>query len=162
MRTSFAGQPVVASGLLVSGNFLSVLGVPALLGRPLIEADDRPDAAPVVMLTFAFWRRTLGADPRVVGRTIQLNGTPFTIVGVTGPDFYGMSTGGPYFKPTDLLLPLSVEPFVYTRSTPRSLFNQDDRWWLHVMARAEPGAPMRVAISPYESVVPGAMSRVAS
>jgi predicted permease len=140
VRVSFAGQPAVASSLLVSGNFLSALGVSALLGRPLTESDDRPDAAPVVMVTSGFWRRTLGGDPGVVGRTIHLNGSAFTIVGITAPGFYGMSKGGPLFKPTDLLLPLVAEPLVYTRSTPRSLFDQDDRWWLQVMARVEPGA----------------------
>lgn len=138
VRASFAGQPVVASSLLVSGNFLSTLGVPAALGRPITESDDRPDATPVVMLTSSFWRRTLGGDPNVIGRTIQLNGSLFTIIGVTTPGFYGMSKGGPFFRPTDMLLPLSAEPMVYTRSTPRSLFEQDDRWWVQVMARLEP------------------------
>lgn len=140
LRVSFAGQPVVASGLLVSGNFLSTLGVPALLGRPLIESDDRPGAAPVAMLTSGFWRRVLGGDPSVVGRTIALDGSPFTIVGITPTGFSGMSQGGPFFSPTDILLPLAVEPLVYTRSIPRALFDQDDRWWVHVMARVEPGA----------------------
>ena len=139
LRASFAGQPVVASGLLVSGNFLSTLGVPAVLGRPLIESDDQPGAAPVAMLTAAFWRKAMGGDPGVVGRTIDLDGSPFTIVGIAQPGFYGMSKGGPLFSPTDILLPLGVEPVVYTRSTPRALFDQDDRWWVHVMARVEPG-----------------------
>jgi predicted permease len=137
---SFAGEPVLASSLLVSGNFLSTLGVPAMLGRPLTESDDRPGAPPVAMLTSGFWRRALGGDPDVVGRIIQMNGSTFTIVGVT-KDFYGMSKGGPYFKPSDLLLPLSVQPLVYTRSTPRSLFDADDRWWVQVMARVKPGTP---------------------
>ena len=140
VSVSFAGEPMVASGLLVSGNFLSTLGVLSTVGRPLTEADDRPGAPPVAMLTSGFWRRALGADPNVVGRTLQLNGSPFTIVGVT-KDFYGMSKGGPHFKPSDLLLPLSVQPLVYTRSGPRSLFDADDRWWLQLMARVKPGAP---------------------
>ena len=135
---SVAGQPVVASSLLVSGNCLSTLGVQPLLGRALSESDDRLDAAPVAMLTSAFWRRALGGDPNVIGRTIQLNGSAFTIVGVA-KDFYGMSKGGPFFKPSDLLLPLAVQPLVYTRSTPRSLVDADDRWWLLVMARVAPG-----------------------
>jgi predicted permease len=139
VRVSFAGQAVAASSLLVSGNFLSTLGVPALLGRPLTESDDRPDAAPVAMLTSGFWQRTFGGDPGIVGHTIQLNGSPFTIIGITARGFYGMSKGGPFLQPTDMLLPLAVEPLVYTRSTPRSLFNQDDRWWLQVMARVESG-----------------------
>jgi predicted permease len=140
VRVSFAGQPVVASSLLVSGNFLSTLGVPALLGRPLTESDDRPEATAVAMVTSAFWRRTLGGDASVVGRTIHLNGSAFTIVGITAPGFYGLSKGGRFFKPTDVLLPLAAEPLVYTRSTPRSLFDQDDRWWVQVMARIEAGA----------------------
>lgn len=141
LRASFAGQPVVASGLLVSGNFLSTLGVSTQVGRPLGESDDRPGAAAVAVLSSAFWRRVLGADPSVVGRTIELDGSPFTVVGVTAPGFYGMSKGGPLFSPTDILLPLAAEPLVYTRSTPRALFDQDDHWWLQVMARVEPGAP---------------------
>ena len=140
LRVSFAGQPVVASSLLVSGNFLTVLGVQPLLGRPITESDDRPDAPPVAMVTAGFWRRALGSDPSVVGRTIRLNDSTFTIVGITTPGFYGMSKGGPFFKPTDVLLPLAAEPLVYTRSTPRALFDQDDRWWLQVMARVESDA----------------------
>jgi predicted permease len=139
VSVSFAGQSVIASSLLVSGNYFPALGVPTILGRSLSEADDRPDAAPVAVLTEAFWRRAFGGDPDVLQRTIHLNGSAFTIVGVTAPGFYGMSKGGPFFKPSDVLVPLSVEPLVYTRSTPRSLFAADDRWWVQVMARVKPG-----------------------
>jgi len=138
---SLGGQPFVASSLLVSGNFFSTLGVPTALGRPLGEADDHPDAAPVAVLTDSCWRRQFGGDPGVLGRTIRVNGGAFTIVGITRPGFYGVSKGGPFFKPSDLLLPLAVEPLVYTRSTPRSLFDADDRFWVLVMARVPPGAP---------------------
>lgn len=141
VSVSFAGEPVVASSLLVSGNYFSALGVTTILGRPLSETDDRPDAVPVAVITDSFWRRALGGDPGVLQQTIHLNGSPFVIVGVTAPGFYGLSKGGPIFKPSDVLLPLSVEPLVYTRSTPRSLFNADDRWWVQVMARVKSGAP---------------------
>jgi MacB-like periplasmic core domain len=141
VSVSFAGQPVVASSLLVSGNYFSALGVTTVLGRALSETDDRPDAVPVAVITYSFWRRALGGDPGVLQHTIHLNGSPFAIAGVTAPGFYGMSKGGPFFKPSDVLLPLSVEPLVYTRSTPRSLFNADDRWWVQVMARVKSGAP---------------------
>jgi predicted permease len=137
---SVAGQPVVGSSLLVSGNFFPALGVTTILGRPLSESDDRTDAAPAAVLAYRFWRRALGGDPNVLQRTVVLNGTPFTIVGVAAPAFYGMSKGGPFFKPTDVILPLSAQPLVYTRSTPRSLFAADDRWWLQVMARVESAA----------------------
>jgi predicted permease len=138
---SLAGQPVVASSLLVSGNFFPVLGVSTILGRPVTDVDDRADAAPVAVVTYKFWQRTLGGDPGVLQRTISLNGSPFTIVGVTAPGFYGMSKGGAFFKPTDVVLPLASQPLVYSRSTPRSLFAADDRWWVQVMARLKPEAP---------------------
>lgn len=141
VSVSSAGQPVVASSLLVSGDFFSVLGVTMIMGRPLSESDDRADAPLAAVVTYGFWRRVLGGDPDVLAGTIQVNGSPFTIVGVTAPGFYGMSKGGPFFRPSDLLLPLAAEPLVYSRSTPRSLFGADDSWWLHVMARVKPGAP---------------------
>jgi predicted permease len=150
VSVSIAGQPVVASSLLVSGNFFSVLGVTTILGRPLSESDDRPDAPPAAVITYGFWTRALGGDPGVLQRTIHLSGSAFTIVGVATPGFYGMSKGGPFFKPSDLLLPLAAEPVVYTRSTPRSLFGADDRWWLHVMARVRPSAsaaPLEAALN---------------
>jgi predicted permease len=141
VSASFAGQPVIASSLLVSGNYCSTLGVTVILGRPLNEMDDRPDAVPVAVITDSFWRRVMGGDPGVLQQTIRLNGSLFSIVGVTAPGFYGMSKGGALFKPSDVLLPLSVEPLVYTRSTPHSLFAADDQWWVQVMARVKPGAP---------------------
>jgi predicted permease len=141
VSVSVASQSVAASSLLVSGNYFSALGITTIFGRPLNEADDKPDAVPAAVITDSFWRRALGGDPAVLQRTIQLNGSAFTIVGVTAPGFYGMSKGGPFFKPSDVLLPLSAEPLVYTRSTPRALFNADDRWWVQVMARVKPGAP---------------------
>jgi predicted permease len=140
LGVSFGGQSVLASGLLVSGNYFPVLGVATVLGRPLNESDDRPDAPPVAVVTHSFWRRALGGDPGILQRTIHVNGASFTIVGVTAPGFFGMSKGGPFFKPSDVLMPLSVQPLVYTRSNPRVLFNADDRWWIQVMARVAPGA----------------------
>src|SRR3954470_3963501 len=150
LSVSFGGQPVLASGLLVSGNYFPRLGVTTVLGRALGASDDRPEAPPVAVLTFGFWRRTFGGDPGVLQRTISLNGSAFTIVGVTAPGFYGMSKGGPFFKPTDVILPLAVQPLVYTRSNPRSLFDADDRWWIQVMARVKPGAsaaPLEAALN---------------
>jgi predicted permease len=138
VNVSFADRPVVASSLLVSDNFFTALGLTTILGRPLTAADDRADAPPTAVLTHGYWRRVFGGDPGILGQTIHVNGFAFTIVGVTSPGFYGMSKGGPFFRPSDLLFPLAVEPIVYTRATQRSLFGADDRWWLQVMARVKP------------------------
>jgi putative ABC transport system permease protein len=70
----------------VSPNYFGLLGVRAALGRTLATGDDR---APVVVLGHALWATRFGADPAVVGRTVRLNGSPFTVVGVMPPAFLG-------------------------------------------------------------------------
>lgn len=79
---------------VVSGNYFSVLGVTALIGRTFTPAsDDAIGAAPVVVLSHQFWQHDFAADPRVVGTTIRLNGAPFEVIGVAAPQFRGMVRG---------------------------------------------------------------------
>jgi predicted permease len=66
----------------VSGNFFEVVGARPFLGRSFTDADTRPDAEPVAMLGYAFWRQRFNADPRIVGKTVSLGSTPYTVVGV--------------------------------------------------------------------------------
>ena len=81
-------------GEMVTGNYFSVLGVRAGLGRTLLPSDDvSPGKHPVVVISDALWKRTFGADPAVIGKTIQLNAHPFTIVGVSEPGFQGTVVG---------------------------------------------------------------------
>lgn len=145
VNVSLGQEAIVGSSLLVSGNFFSVLGVPTVRGRPLSELDDRAGAPPVAVITHGFWMRGFGGDPEALGRSVLLNGAPFTIVGVTPRAFFGMSKGGP-FPPSDVILPLAAQPLVYTRAAPaeRSLFAAEDKWWVRVMARVRPGAVARV------------------
>jgi putative ABC transport system permease protein len=70
-------------GLYVSGAFFKVMGRPFLLGRPFDEAEDRPDAAPVVVLSEHFWRTHFNANPNIVGTPVLLNSRTFQVVGVT-------------------------------------------------------------------------------
>ncbi len=76
---------------LVSGAYYSTLGVTPLAGRSLNAEDDRPGAAPVAVLAYAYWQRRFSLDPSVLGRTVYLDGTSFTIVGVTPPGFHGLN-----------------------------------------------------------------------
>lgn len=83
MSMSADGQAERVAGEAVSGNFFSVLGVNAALGRLLTEADDQtPGAHQVAVLSFNFWQRRFGADPNTIGQTIILNKYPFTVIGV--------------------------------------------------------------------------------
>lgn len=79
------GEPLLSNGGLVTSNYFKVLGIRAQHGRTLIADDDVDKAAPVAVLTDAFWRRAFGADPGAVGRVIELTGIPTTIVGVLEP-----------------------------------------------------------------------------
>ena len=103
-----APQPT-ASGQLVSGNYYNLLGVPAVIGRTLEPSDDRrPGEGAVAVLGYGYWQRQFGRDPAVIGRVVRLNGTPFTIVGVSAPEFFGTHVG----EATDIAMPLSIQPIV--------------------------------------------------
>jgi predicted permease len=88
------GQAEVANAQRVTGGFFAVLGVNPLLGRTITEEDDKvPGAHPVVVISYRYWSRRFASDPGVVGKTISLNGSPFTIIGVTPPEFFGAAVG---------------------------------------------------------------------
>jgi len=76
-------------GTAVSGNYFEVLGVPAAQGRAIQPEDDRRGAAGVVVLSHAFWQRRFAADPATPGRSITINGQPFTVIGVAPSSFTG-------------------------------------------------------------------------
>ena len=95
-----SGDPETVQGHLASGNLFSVLGVRPALGRLLSPADDSPGAAPATVLSDGFWRRRFGADSGIVGRTLLLNGAPYTVAGVLPPD---MRLGG-----GDIWLPVGL------------------------------------------------------
>jgi putative ABC transport system permease protein len=78
---------------VVSGNYFSLLGVEPALGRAFAPDEDEK-ATPVVVLSHGFWERSLGSDPAIVGKTLTLNRTPFTVVGVGRRGFTGTLLGG--------------------------------------------------------------------
>jgi putative ABC transport system permease protein len=83
------GAPEFTLAMLVSGNYFDCLKIPAALGRTITENDDRVGAPGVVMLSDGFWRRRFAANPSVVGTTVTIDGSPFTIIGVTPASFNG-------------------------------------------------------------------------
>jgi predicted permease len=82
-----SGDPESLTGMQVGGNFFSLLGATPVLGRLLVPADDDETAPSVVVLSNTLWTRRFGSDSSVLGRSIMLNGTPWTVVGVLPPEF---------------------------------------------------------------------------
>ena len=106
MSVSYRGQTERAAGDLVSGNYFEVLGVRALIGRTFTQDDDRtPGAHPVVVVSHAWWQRKLGGDPAAIGRTITIDKTAYTIIGVAPPEFFGTTVG----EAPELWAPLAME-----------------------------------------------------
>src|ERR1700693_4320918 len=85
---SSPGEPAQRiAGSVVSHDFLPVLGVQPLLGRLFSPHQDQPGAGQFVMISYAFWKNRFGADPRIVGKPIQIDGVPYTVVGVMPAGF---------------------------------------------------------------------------
>ena len=86
--TTAPGESRVLRGKQVTPSLFGVLGVRPALGRAFRPDEDQPALSRVVILSHGFWRQQLGGDPHVLGRTLQINDTPFVIVGVMAPDFH--------------------------------------------------------------------------
>ncbi len=133
LATNLDGKPGLAAGQLVSGNYFSVFGVRTIVGRQFTAAEDRlPGGEPFAVISYSYWKRQFGLDPAIVGKSIVLNGVPFTIIGVTPPEFFGLTVG----DSRDIWIPLAMQAAVMDG---RSLLNDSKSWWLEVMARRKPG-----------------------
>jgi hypothetical protein len=90
---------------LVSGTYFPALGVQPALGRALTDEDDNTEGDhPVVVVSYACWKRALAGDPAVLNRKIKLGTTVFNIVGVAPPEFFGTKVG----EAPDIWVPLSM------------------------------------------------------
>ena len=133
--------PKAKGGVLVSGNFFSVLGVEPELGRGFLPTEDEvPGRDPVAVLGHDFWEDELAGDPAVVGRTVRLNGTDFTVVGVAPESFPGLSI----FSRPDVYVPLAMARRFSTDPQKDFFEHRDDRE-LRVMGRLAYGVTERQA-----------------
>jgi predicted permease len=136
------GPANLVGGELVSGNYFDTLGVSSALGRTLAPSDDQPGATPVIVLSSAYWQRAFGSAPDAVGKTIRLNGAPFTIVGVIDPGFTRLTPG----KSHDLWVPLSQAVSLKPGwNDQRRTIEDATNWWLAIVGRLKPGVSMAQA-----------------
>lgn len=124
---------------LVAGNFFQVLGVQPHLGRLLTPDDDRnKNAHPVAVLQYDFWRNRFDANRNIVGSTVRLNGSPFTVIGVATPGFEGTDVG----LPVNVWVPVMMKPTI----TPTWDALDDERYaWFYLFGRLKPGVSLEQA-----------------
>jgi predicted permease len=133
VNVAFRGNTTNVHGELVSGSYFPVLGVNAVLGRPLGVDDDKTIGGhPVVVLSYDYWQNQLGGDPSVVGQQIAVNGQRLTIIGVAAAGFDGTTLG---VKPA-MFLPISMRAVI---SPGWSGYDDRRRYWVYLFARLKPG-----------------------
>jgi predicted permease len=106
MSLTGKGKPERVWGMLASANYFDVLGVRPILGRSfLAEEDVKPGGAPVAVISYRLWQTHFGANPGIVGQTVEINKHPYSIVGVTPAVFQGSQTGVRF----EIWVPLMME-----------------------------------------------------
>ena len=135
------GHADIANAFITSGNYYRMLGLTANPGRTIVPDDDRPDAAPVAVISPRYWRSRFAADPQAIGKTVRINNVPVTIVGVISP-FVDMQAA--IDEPPDIAVTLAMEARLNTSGPPPGQANiprisNATYWWLQVVGRAKPG-----------------------
>jgi predicted permease len=133
-------HPENLHGLAVSPSFFSITGVRPILGRAFTAAEEKPGAAPVVLLSYPLWQSRFGADPNVPGRTVTLDSRAFTVAGVLPPDFRWVDR-------TDLIEPIGVWATNNDEATRR--YERGDSY---VLGRLAPSATFEQARSEMEGI----------
>jgi len=148
------GPASFVQGEMVSGDFFDTLGIGAALGRTFALSDDKAGAPPVAVLSYGYWQRTFGGDPAVVGRTIWLNNSPVTIVGVAARDFPGLDPAHvrPIWLPISLSQRIGMDLFGSVSGDHPSLQAGDDIWWVYVVARLREGISLGQAQAAVDAV----------
>jgi predicted permease len=132
-------QPEPIDAIRTSSNLFHMLGAKPLLGRLLLPEDDKPGKSPIAILSARLWKRRFSSDPNIVGKSITLNGNPFTVAGVLNPSFLlnneVMPAEGPMDK-VDIFAPLPLGPDAVKR-------RGDENY--NLMARLKPGVSVTQA-----------------
>jgi predicted permease len=150
------GHGEIANGQVVSGNYFSTLGVSAILGRTIQPADDQ--GSTVAVLSYKYWRERLAGDRAVVGKKIVINNYPFTIIGVTPPEFFGLQPG----QSVDVSVPLKMiaplRPEYAMIGTPYNVLTWPARSAFLIMGRLQSGVTATTAAARMEPSFRNAMN----
>jgi predicted permease len=139
-QITWNGATSSVRGDSVSGDYFSVLGVRPFAGRLIAPDDDHaPTGAPVVVLGFTYWKNVFGADTSVIGKTIPIKNLPYTIIGVTPPEFFGVAVG----KSPDFYIPLG----------------DPSKAWVAIFGRLKPGVSLAQAQTDLEPLFQQALKQ---
>jgi len=130
------GEPGLVHAQMATREIFGTLGIQPVVGRLFAESDDRTGAIPVCVISNGYWKSRFGGDPRITGKPITVAGIPFTIIGVTPPEFFGLQSG----SDVQVWVPLSMQPLVEPDLDPKvSMFAAPNRWWVILVGRLKPG-----------------------
>jgi predicted permease len=143
------GNPKPVPATLVTANYFDVLGVKPALGRTFLPGEDqKPGGNPVAVLSHSMWTREFGADRGILGTTISLNLTPYTVIGVAPPDFRGTFT---ISNPNVVWIPISMHSQTFDEQTDR-LFDLRRFRFVSVFGRLKPGVMAKSALAPLKTI----------
>lgn len=131
------GEPVVTNGMLVTAPYFGLTGMHPLMGRLFGDSDDKPGAAPVIVLDYGFWQRQFGGDPQVAGSTVALNGSAFEVAGVAAP------TVGPWKTDYYLALGRAMNPSA----------NRAQHGSIRALGRLKPGVTLSAATADLDGIL---------
>jgi len=133
------GQAVLTHAGVVTNEFLRLTGSRSIMGRLFTASDDEPQSAATVVVTRAFWAKTLSADPQIIGKTMTLNGSAYIVIGVLArdPDFF--------LQPIDYYLPL--------RPTPAQASKRDAHGGMRLLGLLKPGVTLSQARSDLDTIM---------
>jgi predicted permease len=151
LQAQWTGDPESTPVLLATGGIYETLGVHPVAGRLLVPSDagnSAADAQAVAVLSYSAWHRRFGGDPSAIGQTLRIEGTPFTIVGVTPPGFFGVAVG----LPVEVTIPVTMLPRM--REDQRRLLSDPNSSWLNIMGRLRPGLTVASADAAFQTIWP--------
>jgi hypothetical protein len=140
-----SGRPERIYAALTSANYFDMLGVRSILGRTFLASEENRRDATVVVIGYDLWKNRFGADRNIVGKTVQINQQPFTIIGVAPRRFQGCKTG----LRAEMWFPLGMDPVVWGSDRPP----RRETFWLNVLGRLKPGVDHRRTESELNSLM---------
>ena len=148
------GKAELANALLASGNYFQVLGINPEIGRMMTLDDDSGGAAPIAVISHAFWQKRFGGQPGVLGRSITVNNTVVTIIGVTPASFGGVQSLTETVH--DITLPVTYDSLFTANGAANPRIKDGTWWWLQMVGRLKPGVTIQQVKGNLEGTFQGA------